>query len=71
MTYTVDQLAAVREAIAQGATRVRYGDREVQYRSLEELRAIESAMAASLAGLPPAVRRRTTRIVPLRPHEVT
>lgn len=37
MPFTTDELAAVEKAIATGATRVKYADKEVEYRSLSEL----------------------------------
>jgi len=37
MAYTADDLVAIEKAIANGSSRVRYADREVQYRSLDEL----------------------------------
>jgi hypothetical protein len=37
MAFTTEQYSALKAAIAQGALRVRYGDKEVEYRSLEEM----------------------------------
>lgn len=37
MAYTLDQYNNLLAAIAQGARRVRYGDKEVEYRSLDEM----------------------------------
>lgn len=37
MAWTQDQLTALENAISQGALRVRYSDKEVQYRSLDEM----------------------------------
>ena len=51
MAYTEAQRDALKEAIALGATRVRYRDREVQYRSLAEMREILRAMNAELDAL--------------------
>lgn len=39
-TYTPQHLAAIKLAYAQGATRVKYADKEVEYRSLAEMREI-------------------------------
>lgn len=36
-TWTADDLAAIEQAIATGATRVKYADREVSYSSLTDL----------------------------------
>jgi hypothetical protein len=44
--YTVQQLQALRDALASGARLVRFGDRSIEYRSIEELeRAIATAEA--------------------------
>ena len=49
MAYTPDQLADLRDAIAEGVLRVRFSDgRELTYRSLDEMRRIEQVMAAEL-----------------------
>lgn len=49
MIYTQQQLADLRSAIAEGVTKVRFSDgRELTYRSLDEMRRIEAAMAADL-----------------------
>jgi len=47
--YTAQQLADLRAAIAEGVMKVRFSDgREMTYRSLAEMRAIERDMAAEL-----------------------
>ena len=38
MKFTTEQLEKLKQAYASGALRVRYGEREVVYRSEEELR---------------------------------
>lgn len=38
MAWTTTDRDALKKAIAQGAQRVRFGDRDVEYRSLEEMR---------------------------------
>ncbi len=43
MPFTEEQLQALRDALANGARRVRFGDREIEYRSVEELRAAIAA----------------------------
>ena len=35
--YTDQQLQALRDALANGVRRVRFGDREIEYRTVEEL----------------------------------
>lgn len=47
--YTEQQLQALRDALANGARRVRFGDREIEYRSIEELKAAIAAAEADLA----------------------
>lgn len=49
MPYTSEQLQALRDALANGVRRVRFGDREVEYRSVEELKAAIAAAEAELA----------------------
>jgi len=38
-TYTVEQLQALRDALARGEKRVSFGDKTVEYRAIEELKA--------------------------------
>ncbi|WVR18329.1 hypothetical protein y223_00049 [Bordetella phage PY223] len=57
MAWTIEQLAAVEEAIASGATRVKYVDREVQYNSLSDLLRLRDKMRVEL-GLADASRNR-------------
>lgn len=66
MAYTHEQLAALERALATGEQRVTFGDRTVEYRSVEELiaaidvvrRALEAqAIAAGTA------KRRPRRVV--------
>jgi hypothetical protein len=54
--YTVQQLQALRDALASGARRVRFGDREIEYRSLDELQRAIAAAEVEIArnnGTPP------------------
>lgn len=44
MAWTTEQLAAVEEAIASGANRVKYADREVTYNSLDDLLRLRDRM---------------------------
>ena len=63
MTYTINQLEALKRALATGERRVSFGDKTVEYRSVEELqaaiRAVEAELARS-AGQRPARQIRTT-----------
>ena len=68
MAYTEDQLTALEAALAKGEKRVTFGDKTVEYRSVEELkdaiRAVERGLAeqAAATGLipPPARQIRVT-----------
>ena len=64
MAYTEDQLTALEAALAKGEKRVTFGDKTVEYRSVEELkeaiRAVErglSTQAANTGLIPPAPRQ--------------
>ena len=48
MAFTIDQYNALTEAIAQGATRVKYADKEVQYASLSDMLRIKRLMENDL-----------------------
>ncbi len=48
MAYTQDQLNKLDEAISQGALRVKYADKEVEYRSLDEMMRIRELMRQEL-----------------------
>ena len=68
MAYTEDQLTVLETALAKGEKRVTFGDKTVEYRSVEELkeaiRAVERGLAeqAAQTGLipPPARQIRLT-----------
>ena len=68
MAYTEDQLTALEAALAKGEKRVTFGDKTVEYRSVEELkeaiRDVERGLAeqAAQTGLipPPARQIRLT-----------
>lgn len=47
-SFTQDQLTALEGAIAEGALRVKYSDKEVEYRSLEEMLKIRDMMRNAL-----------------------
>lgn len=48
MAYTQDQYNKLNEAIAQGALVVRYADKTVEYRSLDDMLRIRKLMADEL-----------------------
>ena len=47
--YTDQQLQALRDALANGVRRVRFGDREIEYRTIEELKQAIAAAEADVA----------------------
>ena len=64
MAYTEDQLTALEAALAKGEKRVTFGDKTVEYRSVEELkeaiRAVERGLAEQAAQtgiIPPQARQ--------------
>jgi hypothetical protein len=57
MAWTQTDLDALEAAIAQGALRVRYSDKEVQYRSLAEMLQIRDMMRQELGLNSPGGRR--------------
>ena len=64
MAYTEDQLTALEAALAKGEKRVTFGDKTIEYRSVEELkdaiRAVERGLAEQAAAtglIPPAPRQ--------------
>lgn len=63
-TYSAEQLEALREALAHGERRVSFGDKTIEYRSIEELaeaiRQVEKAQhhdAVATGLYPPAPRQ--------------
>lgn len=48
MAYTIEQYNALQAAIAEGALSVRYADKSVTYRSLDEMMRILKLMASEL-----------------------
>lgn len=48
MSYTSEQLTAISNAIAEGARKVKYADKEVEYFSLDQMRSIRDEMQAEL-----------------------
>lgn len=61
MAWTTADLEALDKSIAKGVTSVRYADRTVQYRSLEEMLKIRALMMDEL-GLPGAMRGEIRRL---------
>ncbi len=49
MGYTEEQLQALRDALANGVRRVRFGEREIEYRTVEELKAAIAVAEAEIA----------------------
>lgn len=47
-TYTSEQYTALTAAIAQGALKVKYADKEVEYRSLDEMLKLQEIMKNDL-----------------------
>lgn len=48
MSFTLDQLNALDEAIAGGVLKVKYADKEVEYRSLSDMLRLRQLMAVEL-----------------------
>ncbi|MBV7529027.1 phage head-tail joining protein [Chitinophaga sp. sic0106] len=48
MGFTIDQYNLLVNAIAQGAKRVKYADKEVEYASLDDMLRLKSAMEVEL-----------------------
>jgi hypothetical protein len=53
MAFTLSQLEKLEEAIASGATVVRYADKTVEYRSLQEMMILRNRMRIDLAIVAP------------------
>lgn len=51
MTVTATEIATLRKAINSGATRVSYGDKSVEYRSLTEMKETLAAMEREYASV--------------------
>ena len=64
MSYTTTQLDALKKALATGERRVSFGDKTVEYRSVEELleaiRTVEAELARSAGSTPKRQIRVTT-----------
>jgi len=65
MAYTTSQLEALKHALATGERRVSFGDKMVEYRSIDELqaaiRAVESEIARGAGSRSARQIRLTTR----------
>lgn len=61
MAFTTAQRDALEAAIAQGAKRVKYADKEVEYNSMEEMLSLLDRMNADIAAT--TVRRRKVMTV--------
>lgn len=59
MSYSAAQITALEAAIATGALQVRYGDRSVTYRSLDEMRSVLAELKGQVQGV---VRTRQVRL---------
>lgn len=64
MTYTTTQLEALKRALATGERRVSFGDKTVEYRSVEEIqtaiRTVETEIARNAGASPKRQIRVTT-----------
>jgi len=56
MAFTQAQLDALEEAIAQGVLEVKYQDREVRYRSMNQMLQLRDLMRRSLGKAPKSSR---------------
>lgn len=50
MAYSQDDIDALQMAIASGAKKVKFSDRETEYRDLAEMKQILNEMKASVSG---------------------
>jgi hypothetical protein len=48
MAWTSDDLAALESAMKKGATRVKYKDSEIEYRSLSDMQSLRNQMRREL-----------------------
>lgn len=62
MTYTTTQLDALKRALATGERRVSFGDKTVEYRSVEELQSAIRTVKAELARGAGTSRNRQIRV---------
>lgn len=57
MAYTTEQVDTLEAAIAQGAKRVQYADKTVEYRSLSEMIELLGIMKTELGLIPAKTRK--------------
>lgn len=62
MAYTITQLDALKRALATGERRVSFGDKTVEYRSVEELQAAIRTIEAELVRNTGTVTKRQIRV---------
>lgn len=62
MTYTTTQLEALKRALASGERRVSFGDKTLEYRSVEELQAAIRTVEAEIARNAGASPKRQIRV---------
>ena len=62
MTYTTTQLEALKRALATGERRVSFGDKTVEYRSVEELQAAIRTLETEIARNAGASPKRQIRV---------
>lgn len=62
MPYSNEQLLALQKALATGEKRVTFGDKTVEYRSLDEIQAAIREVEASLARAAGSRRTRQIRV---------
>jgi len=60
--YTEQQLQTLRDALATGVRRVRFGDREIEYRTVDELKQAIAVAEADVANSSGAGRVRQIRV---------
>lgn len=64
MAYTQSDIDALKASIKSGQQRVRFADREVTYRSIEEMQRILAVMEAEVAGAAGRIRKRRITVTP-------
>lgn len=62
MTYTTTQLEALKRALATGERRVSFGDKTVEYRSVEEIQAAIRTVEGEIARNAGASPKRQIRV---------
>lgn len=58
MAYTIEQYNAITEAIATGSLTIKYADKEVTYRSLNDMIKIKGIIETELGIVPTQSRRK-------------